>query len=123
MHLGIDAQALEIRAIEMTDNAIGDAPTLPGLIKFQWMSPSPASVRTAHMTRKVVTKPLRCAVRRPCPAGQKRTNEEGVKLRNAYTQSGGYGLQTNGPTHLENLAWLSPSQFSGNQDALLQSAR
>lgn len=29
MRLGIDAQTLEIRAIEITDNAIGDAPMLP----------------------------------------------------------------------------------------------
>ena len=32
MHLGIDAQTLEIRAIEITDNAIGDAPMLPELL-------------------------------------------------------------------------------------------
>ena len=31
-HLGIDAQTLEIRAIEITDNAIGDAPMLPELL-------------------------------------------------------------------------------------------
>jgi len=29
VHLGIDAQTLEIRAIEITDNAIGDAPMTP----------------------------------------------------------------------------------------------
>jgi hypothetical protein len=32
VHLGIDAQTLEIRAIEVTDNAIGDAPILPELL-------------------------------------------------------------------------------------------
>ena len=32
MHLGVDAQTLEIRAIEVTDNAIGDAPMLPYLL-------------------------------------------------------------------------------------------
>lgn len=32
VHLGIDAQTLEIRAIEITDNAIGDAPMLPELL-------------------------------------------------------------------------------------------
>ena len=32
MHLGIDAETLEIRAIEATSNAIGDAPTLPDLL-------------------------------------------------------------------------------------------
>ena len=32
MHLGIDAETLEIRAIEVTDNRIGDAPMLPELL-------------------------------------------------------------------------------------------
>lgn len=33
VHLGIDAETLEIRAIEVTDNSIGDAPMLPELLK------------------------------------------------------------------------------------------
>ena len=32
VHLGIDAFTLEIRAMEVTDNSIGDAPILPGLL-------------------------------------------------------------------------------------------
>jgi hypothetical protein len=32
VHLGIDASTLEIRAIEVTDNNIGDAPVLPALL-------------------------------------------------------------------------------------------
>ena len=32
VHLGIDAETLEIRAIEVTTNAIGDAPVLPSLL-------------------------------------------------------------------------------------------
>jgi hypothetical protein len=32
VHLGIDAVTLDIRAIEVTTNAIGDAPALPGLL-------------------------------------------------------------------------------------------
>ena len=32
VHLGIDAQTLEIRAVEVTSNAIGDAPMLPELL-------------------------------------------------------------------------------------------
>jgi hypothetical protein len=32
MHVGVDAQTLEIRAIEVTDNAIDDAPMLPHLL-------------------------------------------------------------------------------------------
>jgi Transposase DDE domain len=33
VHLGIDAETLEIRAIEVTSNEIGDAPMLPELLK------------------------------------------------------------------------------------------
>ena len=33
VHLGIDAETLEIRAVEITDNRIGDAPMLPELLK------------------------------------------------------------------------------------------
>lgn len=32
VHLGIDARTLEIRAIEVTDNSVGDAPMLPVLL-------------------------------------------------------------------------------------------
>lgn len=32
VHLGIDASTLEIRAIEVTDNSVGDAPMLPELL-------------------------------------------------------------------------------------------
>lgn len=32
VHIGIDAESLDIRAIEVTTNATGDAPTLPGLL-------------------------------------------------------------------------------------------
>ncbi|WP_462388148.1 IS5 family transposase [Acidovorax sp. Q11] len=32
VHLGIDASTLEIRANEVTDNSVGDAPMLPGLL-------------------------------------------------------------------------------------------
>ena len=32
VHIGIDAETLDIRAIEVTTNAVGDAPTLPDLL-------------------------------------------------------------------------------------------
>ena len=32
MHLGIDAETLEVRAIEITGSRIGDGPMLPGLL-------------------------------------------------------------------------------------------
>nr|WP_241649167.1 transposase [Sinirhodobacter populi] len=32
IHIGIDAETLEVRAVEMTSNRIGDAPVLPDLL-------------------------------------------------------------------------------------------
>lgn len=44
VHLGIDAQSLEIRAIEVTSNSIGDAPILPELLAKIPQSTTIASV-------------------------------------------------------------------------------
>ena len=44
VHLGIDAKTLEIRAIEVTDNATGDAPMLPCLLDQIGASGAIASV-------------------------------------------------------------------------------
>jgi len=44
VHLGIDATTLEIRAIEVTDNATGDAPMLPCLLEQIAQSETIASV-------------------------------------------------------------------------------
>jgi hypothetical protein len=43
VHLGIDAQTLEIRAIEVTDNSVGDAPMLPCLL--QQIKPDESIIR------------------------------------------------------------------------------
>jgi len=44
VHLGIDADTLEIRAIEMTDDATGDAPLLPCLLEQNPAGETVASV-------------------------------------------------------------------------------
>jgi Transposase DDE domain len=41
VHLGIDAETLEMRAIEVTDNGVGDAPMLPELL---WQIPAEEAV-------------------------------------------------------------------------------
>ena len=46
VHLGIDASTLEIRAIEVTDNSVGDAPMLPELLAQIPPGEPLASVRT-----------------------------------------------------------------------------
>ena len=54
VHLGIDAQTLEIRAVEVTSNAIGDAPMLPELLAQIAPDEAIASVTAdgAYDTRK-----------------------------------------------------------------------
>jgi hypothetical protein len=44
VHLGIDATTLEIRAIEVTDNATGDAPVLPCLLDQIGLNEATASI-------------------------------------------------------------------------------
>lgn len=63
VHLGIDAQTLEIRDIEVTDNSVGDAPMLPELWgRFHWISPWPASAQTGPTTPGRATRPLQSGV-------------------------------------------------------------
>lgn len=51
VHLGVDANTLEIRAIEVTDNSVGDAPMLPELLgRYRLMSQLPASAGMAPTT-------------------------------------------------------------------------
>jgi hypothetical protein len=59
IHLGIDEQTLEVRAVEITGSHIGDAPVLPDLL-----SQIPADEEIAS-----VTAPSRDIASR-CPAGQ-----------------------------------------------------
>ncbi len=56
VHLGIDASTLEIRAIEVTDNAIADAPMLAHLLQqIPQTKRLPVSVAMVPMTPKRVT--------------------------------------------------------------------
>ena len=66
VHLGIDAQTLEIRAVEVTDNSVGDAPVLPELLPtFQPMSRWPASALMVPMTPGPATTRLQHAGPKP----------------------------------------------------------
>ena len=48
IHIGIDAETLEVRAVEMTSNRIGDAPVLPDLLAT---NPSGRTNRQCHRRR------------------------------------------------------------------------
>jgi hypothetical protein len=73
IHIGIDEETLEVRAVEVTGSNIGDAPVLPDLLNQippyhdigsvtapsrQHPSDAPAGQWTGHMTLANATKPL-----------------------------------------------------------------
>jgi len=65
VHLGIDAATLEIRAIEVSDNATGDAPIMPCLLdQIPATRPSRASAAMVPMTPKAVNRRSRYMGRR-----------------------------------------------------------
>lgn len=65
VHLGIDAQTLEIRAVEVTSNAVGDAPMLPELLaQIPPEEALPASAPMAPTTRETAGTPSPSAVHR-----------------------------------------------------------
>ena len=60
IHIGIDEQTLEVRAVEITASTVGDAPILPDLL--DQIPPGQVigwSPQTARITRTNVTTPLR----------------------------------------------------------------
>jgi len=71
VHIGIDAETLDIRAIEVTTNAIGDAPVLPDLLapicwhRSRKMSKSAVSVGTARTTPRSAMPRSPNAMRKP----------------------------------------------------------
>lgn len=69
LHLGIDAQTMEIRAVEVTPNSVGDAPMLPALLGQ--ITPKRRCCRSAAMgpmTPRPVTRRSRDA--RPKPSSR-----------------------------------------------------
>ena len=66
IHLGIDEQTLEVRAVEITGSHIGDAPILPDLLsQIPAEERSAASPQTVPTIRANATTPSPTAVRMP----------------------------------------------------------
>jgi hypothetical protein len=95
VHLGIDAQTLEIRAVEVTSNTIGDAPMLPGRDR----PARGAGGDSSAQERQPVA---------PAQSGRR------------VSQRSGACVQPAGQTDLEDLERLPPAQPGGDQDALPQ---
>jgi len=97
MHLGIDASTLEIRAMAVTDNSVGDAPALPGLLgRFLPTRKLPVLVAMAPTTRRTATRPSLCAPHMPSfrPARTlspgKRTAAVPMRVTTSCTLSAGW---------------------------------
>ncbi|MFM2287309.1 MAG: hypothetical protein RL684_452 [Pseudomonadota bacterium] len=126
VHLGIGAQALEIRVVEVTSNAIGDAigdaPMLPELLAQIAPDEAIASVTAdcaydTRACRDVIA--LRGGAGGDSPAPQRQPVEPAQPGRRVSQRSGPCVRQT-GPTPLEDVERLPPAQPGGDQDARLQ---
>jgi hypothetical protein len=112
VHLGIDAQTLEIRAIEVTSNAIGDAPIPP-------TSSSKASVRRRLRHARLPGRHRRTASDGGDPAAPERQPFEEVESGLGVPQRGHSRVRALGSQHLEEVARLPPAQPCADEDALL----
>ena len=120
VHLGIDAETLEIRAIEVTGSRVGDAPLLPDLLD-QIPDDQPLGMVTADGAYD--TRACHAAIARGrCshPAPQERQAVEGAHRRGGRAQRCPSQLPSPWPGHLEALDRLPPTKSGRGQDALLQ---
>ena len=134
VHLGIDADTLEIRAIEITGSRVGDAPMLPGL-SDQIRDDQPiakVSADGAYDTRgchaAIATPQLprrncraQCLRRHTCP--QERAPVAGKHPRRSGQERNRPRHPPLGPHDLEALERVSPTKPGRNQNAMLQAPR
>ncbi len=118
VHLGIDASTLEIRAMEVTDNSIGDAPVLPALLD---QIPADESIASVSGDGAYDTKDCHEAIAlRAAHAIIPTARTPGEPLRCRCTQRDlAHDAQT-GSGDLEKVERLPPAQSCRNQNALLQ---
>ena len=134
VHLGIDAETQEIRAIEITGSRVGDAPMLPDLLN-QIPDDQPLGIVTAdgaYDTRAchaaiaargaaalaIGLEPM--APQWLAPAPQERQAMEGNHRRGDGAQRRSAQLPPPWPGHLEALDRLSPTKSGRSKDALPQ---
>jgi len=124
VHLGIDASTLEIRAIEVTDNSIGDAPVLPTLLDQIPPAEKIASVSsdgaydTKDCHKAIALRAAYAIIPTRKNAKPWKTNRCRADARNDIlhtTRRLGWG-------DLEEMERLPPAQPCRNQNALLQAA-
>ena len=111
VHLGIDAGTLEIRAMEVTDNSIGGAPVLPGLLSQIPADAPIASQRRRRRRHDGVPRGHRSACgARSHPHPQERQALENEPLRCRCTQCNPADHAQVGSGDLEEMERLPPAQ-------------
>ena len=85
VHLGIDAETLEIRAIEVTDNKTGDAPMLPEL-----MNQIPESEQIKECHNAIAARGAAAIIPTRKNAQFRKENTAGARARNAILRATKY---------------------------------
>jgi hypothetical protein len=85
VHLGIDAETLEIRAIEVTDNKTGDAPMLPEL-----MNQIPESEQIKECHNAIAARGAAAIISARKNAQFRKENTAGARARNAILRATKY---------------------------------
>ena len=119
IHLGIDEQTLEVRAVEITGNRIGDAPVLPDLLSQipadeQIGSVTADGARYAQMPRH--HRRPRCGCRHP--SAQERQALETIDRGCNCAQRGAPSFEIPRSRHLAKLERIPPPKPRRDEDAL-----
>ena len=123
VHLGIDAVTLEIRAIEVTDNATGDAPILPCLLdQIPADEPVERQRRWCLQCQRLPLSDHATWGTGGYPNAQERQAMDGPASWRHSPQCHPGGHAPAGQENLEEMERLSPAQPCRDQDALLQAA-
>jgi hypothetical protein len=125
VHLDIDAATLEIRAIEVTDNATGDAPMLPCLLDQLPAEETIASISGdgAYDTKGCHEAVAHRSAQAIIPDSQECQAVEGLASWRQSPQCHPGGHAPVGPQDLEEVERIPSAQPCRDQDALLQAAR
>jgi len=113
LHIGIDAQTLQVRAICVTSNNVTDAAVPPQLLE---QIPGDEPLLTATGDGAYDTQPVQATVI------QRNATPIIVPRKNARMRKGDCRMQVLRSRALEKLALLPPTQPGGDQDELHQTA-
>lgn len=122
VHLGIDEETLEVRAVEITSSDIGDAPMLPELLSQLPPDQEIASVTAdgAYDTRKCHHR--RTGRRRRHSAPQECEALEGRHRRCSCAQRSAAGVKTPRPRAVATMERIPPPKPCRDENALCETA-